>query len=76
MVLRAKGAIAGIVQGVGFRPFVFNAARTCGLAGWVQNAADTVRIEVEGLGEALEKFRRVLQRDCPPQARIDSLEVA
>jgi len=75
-VRRLAIEVRGVVQGVGFRPFVFNAARACGLAGWVQNAADTVRIEIQGRGEALEKFRQALERDHPPQARIDSLEVA
>ena len=45
---RAAITVRGVVQGVGFRPFVYHAARSRGLAGWVQNEADLVRIEVRG----------------------------
>jgi hydrogenase maturation protein HypF len=68
--------IRGIVQGVGFRPFVFNAAQKFGLTGWVRNEADLVRIEVQGPGDRVEAFCRAVQRDHPPQARIDSFEVS
>jgi len=67
-------AVRGVVQGVGFRPFVYNAARICGLTGFVLNQTDTVRIEVQGPEEALEAFLDRLRRHHPPQARIDSLE--
>ncbi|MCR4412233.1 MAG: acylphosphatase, partial [Thermoguttaceae bacterium] len=66
--------IYGDVQGVGFRPFVYHAARARGLAGWVRNEADTVRIEVQGRAEAVEEFVAAL-RHAPPQARIDRVEV-
>lgn len=69
-------AVCGVVQGVGFRPFVYNAARTAGLSGWVQNQADTVRIEVEGDTIQLDRFLDALRHCLPPQARIDSWEVA
>lgn len=68
--------VRGVVQGVGFRPFVYNVARARGLVGWVQNQADTVRIEVQGLPEQLERFLEALRREHPPQARLDSVEVA
>lgn len=67
--------VRGVVQGVGFRPFVYNAARSRGLAGWVQNEADTVRIEVRGPVADLETFSESLRCDLPPQARIDAMEV-
>jgi len=68
-------AVRGVVQGVGFRPFVFGAARACGLKGWVLNGADTVRIEVQGEPSALKGFLRTLRRAHPPQARIDAIDV-
>jgi len=67
--------VRGVVQGVGFRPFVYNTARSRGLAGWVQNEADTVRIEVRGRVVDLETFSEALRGDLPPQARIDAMEV-
>ncbi len=45
---RISIAVSGVVQGVGFRPFVYNTARAKGLSGWVQNEADMVRLEVAG----------------------------
>ena len=67
--------VRGVVQGVGFRPFVYNAARKGGLAGWVLNQADTVRIEVQGEPGALEAFCEALRNAHPPQARVDWLDV-
>ncbi len=67
-------AVRGVVQGVGFRPFVYNAARAAGLTGWVCNEADTVQIEVQGAAERLEGFVRTLRCAHPPQARVDSIE--
>ena len=68
--------VRGVVQGVGFRPFVYHAARTRGLAGWVQNEADLVRIEVQGDPAALDAFLDALRHAHPPQARIDQIDVA
>jgi len=65
----------GIVQGVGFRPFVYNAATRCRLSGWVTNESDAVRIEVAGSRESVERFLDALRTDSPPQARIDQLDV-
>ena len=53
MVRRAI-TVHGVVQGVGFRPFVHAAATARGLAGWVRNRTDGVRIEVEGPAPAVE----------------------
>jgi len=74
-IRRLAITVRGVVQGVGFRPFVHQAARQWGLVGWVQNEADTVRIEVQGEAPSLEAFCRALETAHPPQARIDSLEV-
>jgi len=67
-------AVRGVIQGVGFRPFVYRAARAEGLTGWVRNEADTVRIEVQGDPARLDRFLQTLRDAHPPQACIDSLE--
>jgi len=63
--------VEGIVQGVGFRPFVYTLATWLGLAGFVGNDADGVFAEVEGPTEAVSKFLLALERDAPPLARIE-----
>ncbi|MHB1033144.1 MAG: carbamoyltransferase HypF [Pirellulales bacterium] len=75
-VRRLAIAVRGVVQGVGFRPFVYNAARSKGLEGWVRNEADTVRIEVQGEQARLDEFLDALRHRAPPQSRIESLEVS
>lgn len=72
---RVKIGITGIVQGVGFRPFVYNLARRYGLGGWVLNDAGGVRIEAEGPPQSLAAFADSLQREAPPLAVIDSFAV-
>jgi hydrogenase maturation protein HypF len=67
--------INGIVQGVGFRPFVYNLARRYGLCGWVLNSSAGVDIEVEGPPAALDAFIAALDVEKPPLAVIDSLSV-
>ncbi len=62
-------AIAGRVQGVGFRPFVYRLAHRLGLRGWVRNEAGTVEIWVQGAGAALETFEQALLKQAPPLAR-------
>ncbi len=75
MVMRfANVHITGIVQGVGFRPFVYQLAMKNGLTGWVCNTSAGVDIEIEGPADDLEAFLQGLQNP-PPLARIDSLEV-
>ncbi|MBI3568806.1 MAG: carbamoyltransferase HypF [Gemmatimonadetes bacterium] len=68
--------VTGVVQGVGFRPFVHRMALRQGLAGWVRNVAGTVEIHVEGAADALDRFQRDLRLEAPPVARIDTLEAA
>lgn len=63
----------GTVQGVGFRPFVYAAATSRELSGWVRNGADAVRLEVQGPNERVESFLHAL-RSPPPAARIDRIE--
>ena len=67
--------VTGVVQGVGFRPFVYRLAVRYDLTGWVRNAAGTVEIHVEGGTEELEAFERALRVEAPPSARINSLEL-
>jgi hydrogenase maturation protein HypF len=63
-------SVRGIVQGVGFRPFVFRLAERHGLAGWVLNGERGVEIHAEGSGDAIDAFLAELQAAPPPAARI------
>jgi hydrogenase maturation protein HypF len=67
--------VRGIVQGVGFRPFVFRLACSLGLAGSVRNGAEGVEIHLEGAEESLREFARCLAADAPPAARIASVDL-
>jgi len=73
---RWRLTVRGIVQGVGFRPFVYNTAQALGLAGWVKNTSGQVEILIEGSRHDLECFVHALREKHPAQARIDALEVA
>ena len=66
--------VTGIVQGVGFRPFVHRLAVRHELAGWVRNTAGDVRIAVEGVPESVAAFLRELTDQAPPLARIHEVE--
>ena len=66
-------SITGVVQGVGFRPFVYNLAVRMGLRGWVLNHSGGVDIEVEGPAGELADFFSALRRQAPPLAFITSL---
>ncbi|MGA2106186.1 MAG: carbamoyltransferase HypF [Syntrophorhabdales bacterium] len=66
--------VRGVVQGVGFRPFVFRLAKEHGLKGWVINTSRAVEIEVEGPEGALRAFSFALEHEAPPLARIESVE--
>jgi len=67
--------IRGIVQGVGFRPFVYNLATQLGLAGWVRNSSSGVEIEAVGPESILRTFLQRLREEAPPLARIDTFQV-
>jgi len=67
-------AVKGIVQGVGFRPFVFRCARRFGLHGWVENRTDAVYVRIEGPAGEVNSFTEALRRDAPAPARIASIE--
>jgi hydrogenase maturation protein HypF len=72
---RAQLLVRGVVQGVGFRPFVYRLALEEGLAGWAGNDTDGVVIEVEGPDERLRAFVERIRAEAPPLARIDSVVV-
>jgi hydrogenase maturation protein HypF len=66
--------IKGIVQGVGFRPFIYNLARANGLTGFVSNTSEGVYIEVEGAPEFLDAFHGAILEEKPPLAHITSID--
>lgn len=66
--------IGGLVQGVGFRPFVYRAAVARGLTGWVANEPAGVVIDVEGDAAAVEAFLTDLPREAPALSRIERME--
>lgn len=67
--------INGVVQGVGFRPFVYNLAKELSLKGYVLNDTQGVEIEVEGRKSDLDKFVLKIKNDPPPQSRIEQIKV-
>ncbi len=76
MIGGATVHISGIVQGVGFRPFVYNLASRFGLTGWVRNTSAGVDIAVDGPGENLAAFIQALREEAPPLSRIDEFVAA
>ncbi|MFQ5987967.1 MAG: carbamoyltransferase HypF, partial [Dehalococcoidia bacterium] len=69
-------SVRGVVQGVGFRPFVYQLATKHKLSGWVCNTSGDVKIEVEGEREALDQFLVELESEAPPLARIEAIIAA
>lgn len=67
--------VRGVVQGVGFRPFVYRLARTNGLTGWVLNEEEGVEIHLEGEEKTLRVFIEELKTQPPPAASIVTLRV-
>jgi hydrogenase maturation protein HypF len=68
--------VRGIVQGVGFRPFVYKLARSLGLSGYVFNSSAGVTIEIEGGESELDEFIRTLEDDPPQLAEIAQITVS
>ncbi len=66
--------VRGIVQGVGFRPFVYRLAQELRLTGWVFNDTQGVAIEVQGPLLALQRFEQRLKSDAPPLSQVDALQ--
>lgn len=71
-----KVHITGVVQGVGFRPFVYNLAKDLNLKGWVKNTSAGVVIEADGDKDALDSFLQKLRDDAPPLSRIDDFHAS
>ena len=68
--------VFGVVQGVGFRPYVYRLARRLGLDGWVENAGSGVEIHVEGPALVVrEEFPTALKAGLPPLAVIEKLDL-
>lgn len=66
--------VEGVVQGVGFRPFVYNLAGSLGLSGWIRNTSAGVEMEMQGSEAAIAQFLNRLGQDGPPLARILAVE--
>lgn len=71
-----KILVQGIVQGVGFRPFVYRLATNLNLSGTVKNLGNVVEIKLKGSNAVIEEFIHRLQNELPPIAKIDSLEIS
>jgi len=67
-------SVTGVVQGVGFRPFVYGLATRLDLHGWVCNTSGGVEILVQGQNSKVESFIQHLTTDAPPLAKIDSID--
>ncbi|HIE17345.1 MAG TPA: carbamoyltransferase HypF, partial [Dehalococcoidia bacterium] len=72
----AQISVRGIVQGVGFRPFVYQLATKYDLKGWVCNTSEDVKIEIQGDVKDLKRFLSELQNNAPPLARIENISVS
>ena len=76
MSRRIQARLRGIVQGVGFRPFVYNLARRFELCGYVRNTSAGLIAEVEGDPAAIDRFLEALTQEAPPLAWIQDLAIA
>lgn len=65
--------VKGIVQGVGFRPFIYHLALKHHIKGWVRNESDGVLLVIEGTADNIDAFYQGLAQDPPPLARINSI---
>jgi hydrogenase maturation protein HypF len=75
LLTRKRIEARGIVQGVGFRPFVYNLAQKLGLGGYVVNSTAGATIELEGADASIEEFLQTLRQSPPPLAQIEDLAV-
>lgn len=76
MIKRFHLQIEGIVQGVGFRPFIFSLARDHNLSGWVLNNSRGVEIEIEGTESDSKRFLAELHDKAPPLSRVQTVTVS
>ncbi|MHB8105801.1 MAG: Sua5/YciO/YrdC/YwlC family protein [Dehalococcoidales bacterium] len=68
-------SVRGVVQGVGFRPFVYQLAARHNLRGWVCNTSEDVKIEAEGETKDIEAFVKALREQAPPMSQIEDIKV-
>jgi hydrogenase maturation protein HypF len=73
---RIHVSVIGVVQGVGFRPFVYRLATSLGLSGWVRNTSEGVELEVEGTVQSIDAFVVSLRTDAPPLARVHDIDLS
>src|SRR5574341_1537654 len=73
-VARRRLHVSGVVQGVGFRPFLYNLAYRLGLGGWARNSSTGIEIEVQGSIGALDHFLDELRYHAPPLACVLAVE--
>ena len=71
---RCRLVVTGVVQGVGFRPFIHRLAGEFGLNGWVLNSTEGVVIDVEGKPDYLDRFVQAIPNDAPPRARVERVD--
>jgi hydrogenase maturation protein HypF len=76
MKIRKNILIKGIVQGVGFRPFIHKLVKNYNLSGWVLNSNQGVEIEIEGKTEEINSFVNAIKEKLPPLAKIEKIEVS
>src|SRR5918911_3287696 len=72
-VERRRFRVSGVVQGVGFRPFVYGLGQAHRLGGFVLNDGSGVVVEAEGEPAALDAFATALRTDAPALARVDEV---
>jgi len=72
---RVRLRIQGLVQGIGFRPFVCRLAHQLGLGGWIRNTPEGALVEIEGMDAELKLFQRDLITKAPPAAKIQKVTV-
>ncbi|HWR13607.1 MAG TPA: carbamoyltransferase HypF [Terriglobales bacterium] len=75
-LVRKRIQITGVVQGVGFRPYIYRLAKECGLAGTVLNDSAGVDVEVEGDAVPVEKFIARVRPEAPPLSKIVTFDVS
>ena len=74
-IIRHRLTVTGVVQGVGFRPFVYGLAHKLALNGFVGNDSSGVFIELEGTAAQLTQFQTALREEAPPLAHIETITI-
>ncbi|MFW5443182.1 MAG: carbamoyltransferase HypF, partial [Methylococcaceae bacterium] len=74
-IIRKQIQLEGLIQGVGFRPFVFNLAKELSVKGWVANTIDGITLELEGNSNFVVLMIERIQQENPPHSQIMSLQI-